>query len=137
MQKYMKKFFFFLDIQGGSIIPIVCCPADTNKLTSTEYFHNPSSLTDVKNDFLTFTLQLPHDKTVSDGLYSFITQGEITRLNIGSLLIRLFFFYPITFFFRYYYIYYVIIKLIEYIKLDIFGAAVYNYNKNLCTIYTV
>jgi hypothetical protein len=45
-------------------------------------------LTDVKNDLLTFTLQLPHDKTVSDGLYSLITQGEITRLNTESLLIR-------------------------------------------------
>ena len=96
--KNIWRIFFFLDIQDGSIIPIVCCPADTNKLTSTEYFHNPSSLTDVKNDFLTFTLQLPHDKTVSDGLYSFITQGEITRLNIESLLIRLFFFTPSHFF---------------------------------------
>jgi hypothetical protein len=95
--KNIWRISFFLDIQAGSIIPIVCCPADTNKLTSTEYFHNPSSLTDVKNDFLTFTLQLPHDKTVSDGLYSLITQGEITRLNTESLLIRLFFyFYPIT-----------------------------------------
>jgi hypothetical protein len=89
--KNIWRISFFLDIQAGSIIPIVCCPADTNKLTSTEYFHNPSSLTDVKNDFLTFTLQLPHDKTVSDGLYSLITQGEITRLNTESLLIRFFF----------------------------------------------
>ena len=97
--KIYEGFLFFLDIQDGSIIPIVCCPADTNKLTSTEYFHNPSSLTDVKNDFLTFTLQLPHDKTVSDGLYSLITQGEITRLNTESLLIRFFFIFTLSQFF--------------------------------------
>ncbi|CAC5371342.1 VPS13B [Mytilus coruscus] len=71
------------DIQAGSIIPVVCCPANTNKLTSTEYFQNPSPLTEDKNDFLTFTIQLPHEKTVSDvpSLLLLNTEGVICAID--------------------------------------------------------
>ncbi|XP_063419366.1 intermembrane lipid transfer protein VPS13B-like [Mytilus trossulus] len=71
------------DIQAGSIIPVVCCPANTNKLTSTEYFRNPSPLTEDKNDFLTFTVQLPHEKTVSDvpSLLLLNTEGVICAID--------------------------------------------------------
>ncbi|XP_052096921.1 intermembrane lipid transfer protein VPS13B-like isoform X1 [Mytilus californianus] len=71
------------DIQAGSIIPVVCCPANTNKLTSTEYFQNPSPLTEDKNDFLTFTIQLPHEKTISNvpSLLLLNTEGVICAID--------------------------------------------------------